>query len=112
MEPAGNGQVPGPDRHGGLVADSDGELHDRPDMERLGAQAQRLQRRLSRRQKGSKRRAKTQRQLAKVRRKNAPRRDNRHHRVSGKLAGMAGVIAVEGMRVRGMTRSWGARGIQ
>ena len=74
-------------------------------MKRLDAQAQRLQRRLSRRRKGSKRREKARRHLAKVRRRIANRRKNWHHHVSRKLAGKAGTVAVEGLNVKGMTRS-------
>ena len=107
-EPADNGVVIGLDRNGGQVADSDGELHVMPDMDRLDAQAQRLQRRLSRRQKGSRRREKAKRHLAKVRRKIANRRRNWHHHVSRRLAAKAGTVAVEGLNVKGMTRS--ARG--
>ena len=79
-----------------------------PDMKRLDAQAQRLQRRLSRRQKKSRRREKAKRHLAKVRRKIASRRHDWHHHVSKELSGKAGTIAVEGLNVKGMTRS--ARG--
>ena len=104
-EPADNGVVLGLDRNGGQVADSDGELHEMPNMKRLNAQAQRLQRRLSRREKGSKRREKAKRHLAKVRRKIANRRHNWHHHVSRELARKAGTIAVEGLNVKGMTRS-------
>ena len=104
-EPADNGHVLGLDRNGGQVADSDGALHEMPDMARLDAQAQRLQRRLSRRRKGSKRRERAKRHLAKVRRKIANRRKNWHHHVSRKLATKAGTVAVEGLNVKGMTRS-------
>ena len=104
-EPAGNGHVLGLDRNGGQVADSDGELHAMPDLARLEAQARRLQRRLSRRRKGSKRREKAKRHLAKVRRRIANRRHNWHHHVSRKLAAKAGTVAVEGLNVKGMTRS-------
>ena len=74
-------------------------------MKRLDAQAQRLQRRLSRRRKGSRRRERTKLHLAKVRRKIANRRKNWHHHVSRKLATKAGTVAVEGLNVKGMTRS-------
>ena len=104
-EPADNGHVLGLDRNGGQVADSDGALHEMPDMKRLDAQAQRLQRRLSRRRKGSNRREKAKLHLAKVRRKIANRRKNWHHHVSRKLATKAGTVAVEGLNVKGMTRS-------
>ena len=104
-EPAGNGRVLGLDRNGGQVADSDGELHEMPDLARLEAQARRLQRRLSRRRKGSKRRERAKRHLAKVRRRIANRRHNWHHHVSRKLAAKAGTVAVEGLNVKGMTRS-------
>ena len=104
-EPADDGHVLGLDRNGGQVADSDGALHEMPDMKRLDAQAQRVQRRLSRRRKGSKRREKAKRHLAKVRRKIASRRKNWHHHVSRKLATKAGTVAVEGLNVKGMTRS-------
>ena len=104
-EPAGNGHVLGLDRNGGQVADSDGEVREMPDLARLEAQARRLQRRLSRRRKGSKRREKAKRHLAKVRRRIANRRHNWHHHVSRKLAAKAGTVAVEGLNVKGMTRS-------
>ncbi len=104
-EPADNGHVLGLDRNGGQVADSDGTLHEMPDMARLDARAQRLQRRLSRRRKGSNRREKAKRHLAKVRRKIASRRKSWHHHVSRKLAAKSGTVAVEGLNVKGMTRS-------
>ena len=104
-EPAGNGHVLGLDRNGGQVADSDGEVREMPDLARLEAQARRLQRRLSRRRKGSKRREKAKRHLAKVRRRIASRRHNWHHHVSRKPSAKAGTVAVEGLNVKGMTRS-------
>ncbi len=55
-EPADNGHALGLDRNAGQVADSDGELHGMPDMDRLAALGGRLQRKLSRQRKASKRR--------------------------------------------------------
>ncbi len=103
--PADNGHVLGLDRNGGQVADSDGELHDMPDLAQLEAQARRLQRRVSRRRKGSRHRERARRHLAKVRRRIANRRRNWHHHVSRRLAAKAGAVAVEGLDVKGMTRS-------
>ena len=104
-EPTDNGIVLGLDRNGGQVADSDGVLHEMPDMKRLDGKAWRLQRQLSRRKKGSKRRERTKRHLAKVQRKKAQKRHDWHHHVSKALAVKAGSIAVEGLNVKGMTRS-------
>ena len=77
-EPAGNGCAIGLDRNGGQVADSEGGLHEMPDMDR---------------------------RLAKMRRKIANRLRNWHHHVSRKLAAKAGTIAIEGPSVRAMTKS-------
>ncbi|MDE0524146.1 MAG: RNA-guided endonuclease TnpB family protein [Boseongicola sp.] len=104
-EPAGNGRAVGLDRNGGQVADSDGELCVMPDMARLEARSRRLQRKLSRRRKARRRRERTKRHLARVRRRIASRRRNWHHDVSRKLAAKAGTVAVEGLNVKGMTRS-------
>ena len=104
-EPADNGIVLGLDRNGGQVADSDGVLHEMPDMKQLDGKARRLQRRLSRWKKGSRRRERTKRHLAKVQRKKAQKRHDWHHHVSKTLAVKAGTIAVEGLNVKGMTRS-------
>ena len=104
-EPADNGIVLGLDRNGGQVADSDGVLHEMPDMIRHDGKARRLQRRLSRRKKGSRRRERTKRHLAKVQRKKAQKRHDWHHHVSKTLAVKAGSIAVEGLNVKRMTRS-------
>ena len=104
-EPAGNGHVLGLDRNGGQVADSDGCLHEMPDMKRLDGQAKRLQRKMSRQRKASRRRERTKRHLAKVRRKIANKRQDWHHNVSRNLATKAGEVAVENLNVKGMTRS-------
>ncbi len=104
-EPADNGCAIGLDRNAGQVADSDGELHGTPDMDRLAAQGGRLQRKLSRQRKASKRRERTRRHLAKVRHRIASRRRNWQHHVSRNLAAKAGMIAVEGLNAKGMTRS-------
>ena len=51
-----NGHVVGVDRNVRQVADSDGEIHRMPDLERLNAKVRRHQRALSRKKKGSNRR--------------------------------------------------------
>ncbi|MYA87361.1 MAG: transposase [Boseongicola sp. SB0662_bin_57] len=104
-EPADNGRSVGLDRNGGQVADSDGELHVMPDMARLEARSRRLQRKLSRQRKASRRRERTKLRLARLRRKIANRRHNWHHHVSRRLAAKAGTVVVEGLDVKGMTRS-------
>ncbi len=104
-EPADNGCALGLDRNAGQVADSDGEMHEMPDMDRLAAQGGRLQRRLSRQRKASRRRERTKRHHAKVMRKIANRRHNWHHHVSRKLAAKAGTVAVENLHVQAMTKS-------
>ncbi|MYF89919.1 MAG: hypothetical protein F4186_11620 [Boseongicola sp. SB0676_bin_33] len=73
-EPADYGHMLGFDRNCGQVADSDGELHEMPDMSRLEGRARRLQRKLSRQEQRSKRRERTKRHLAKTRRRIANRR--------------------------------------
>ncbi len=104
-EPADNGHAIGLDRNAGQVADSDGEMHGMPDMDRLAAQGGRLQRKLSRQRKASRRRERTKRHHAKVMRKIANRRHDWHHHVSRKLAAKAGTVAVENLHVRAMTKS-------
>ncbi len=76
-----------------------------PDMARLEARSRRLQRKPSRQRKASWRRERTKRHLSRVRRKIANRRKNWHHHVSRRLAAEAGTVAVEGLNVKGMTRS-------
>ncbi len=104
-EPADNGHAIGLDRNAGQVADSDGGMHEMPGPGRLAAKGRRLQRRIARRKKASRRREKAKRHHARVMRRIANRRHDWHHHASRDLAAKAGTVAVEGLNVKGMTKS-------
>jgi putative transposase len=85
---------------------SDGETIANP---RLGTEMagdiRRAQRALSRRKRGSKRREKARRHLQRLQRKLADRRQTFLHQRSARLTTAYGMIAVENLTVRNMTRS-------
>ena len=98
----------GVDRNVRQVADSDGEIHRMPDLERLNAKVRRHQRALSRKKKGSNRRKKAVRKVARAARRLAIARKAWLHRTSRRLADKAGTVVIEKLDTATMTRS--ARG--
>ena len=103
-----NGHAIGVDRNVRQVADSDGETHRMPGLERLNARVRRHQRALSRRKKGSNRRKEAVRKVTRAERRLANARKAWLHRTSRKLADRAGTVVIEKLDTRAMTRS--ARG--
>ena len=84
---------------------SDGTEIDNPrQLKRRLAQLRRCQRRLSRRKRGSQRRRKAAVVLAKAHRKIRNQRAAFHHNVSRWLVDRYGVIAVENLNVKGLSR--------
>ena len=100
-----NGHVLGVDRNVRQVADSDGEIHRMPDLERLNAKVRRHQRALSRKKKGSNRRKKAVRKVARAARRLANARKAWLHRTSRRLADKAGTVVIEKLDTATMTRS-------
>ena len=103
-----NGLALGVDMNCGQVAASTGELLRIPDMARLQARKRRYQRMVSRRRKGSNRRNLARHRLARTQRRIATIRHRWHHETSRTLADTAGLLAVEDLKAKAMTRS--ARG--
>ena len=103
-----NGLAVGVDMNCGQVAVSTGDILHQPDIERLEARKRRYQRMMARRQRGSTRRADARRRYCKTQRKIANVRHNWHHHVSRSLATTAGLVVVEDLNVKQMTRT--ARG--
>lgn len=104
-EPVDNGHAIGVDMNAGQVADSDGRIHDMPDMRRLEARKRRYSRKLARQRRGSRRRERTRERLAKTHRRIAMKRRDWHHHVSRRLANDAGTVVIEDLPTRNMTRS-------
>ena len=100
-----NGHAIGVDRNVRQVADSDGEIHRMPGLERLNARVRRHKRALSRKKKGSNRRKKAVRKVARAERRLANARKAWLHRTSRKLADRAGTVVIEKLDTRAMTRS-------
>ena len=103
-----NGLALGVDMNCGQVAASTGDLLQMPDMARLQARKRRYQRRVARRRKGSNRRNVARRRLARTQRRIATIRHRWHHETSRTLADTAGLLAIEDLKTKAMTRS--ARG--
>ena len=100
-----DGLVIGVDGNVGQVARSSGHILRQPDTARLEARRRRYQRMVSRRQKGSNRRDRARRRLAKVSREIAMCRRNWHDHVSRTIADSAGLVVVEDLRLKNMTKS-------
>ena len=100
-----DGRVIGVDGNVGQVALSTGHLLRQPDTARLEARRRRYQRMVSRRQKGSNRRDRARRRLAKVSRQIAMCRRNWHDHASRTIADSAGLVVVEDLRLKTMTKS-------
>jgi len=100
-----NGLALGVDMNCGQVAASTGDLLQMPDMARLQARKRRYQRRVARRRKGSNRRNVARRRLARTQRRIATIRHRWHHETSRMLAGTAGLLAIEDLKTKAMTRS-------
>ena len=100
-----NGLAVGIDMNSGQVAVSTGDILWHPDISRLEARRRRYQRRMARCQKGSMRRRKSRHLAAKTSRRIAHARSNWHHGVSRVLGDTAGLVVVENLRVKAMTRS-------
>ena len=100
-----NGYAIGVDRNAGQIATSDGFLLRMPDTARLEARKRRYQRMMCRRKKGSKRRALARYRCAKTQRKIAMVRADWQHQVSRELADSVGMIVVEALKTKNMTRS-------
>ena len=90
------------------MAASTGDLLRLPDMARLQARKRRYQRMVARRRKGSNRRNLARHRLARTQRRIATIRHRWHHETSRILAGTAGLLAIEDLKTKAMTRS--ARG--
>ena len=103
-----NGLALGVDMNCGQVAASTGDLLRMPDMARLQARKRRYQRMVSRRRKGSNRRNLARHRLARTQRRIATIRHRWHHDTSRTLADTAGLLAIEDLKTKAMTRS--ARG--
>ena len=103
-----NGLALGVDMNCGQVAASTGDLLRLPDMARLQARKRRYQRMVARRRKGSNRRNLARHRLARTQRRIATIRHRWHHETSRILAGTAGLLAIEDLNTKAMTRS--ARG--
>ena len=103
-----NGLALGVDMNCGQVAVSTGDLLRMPDMARLQARKRRYQRMVARRRKGSNRRNLARHRLARTQRRIATIRHRWHHQTSRILAGTAGLLAIEDLKTKAMTRS--ARG--
>ena len=103
-----NGLALGVDMNCGQVAASTGDLLRMPDMARLQARKRRYQRMVARRRKGSNRRNLARHRLARTQRRIATIRHRWHHETSRILAGTAGLLAIEDLKTKAMTRS--ARG--
>jgi putative transposase len=92
-----------------LVADSDGGFVENPrHAERMQPRIRRAQRTVARRQKGSKNQQKARVKVARLQRKVRRQREHTLHVASKGYAKNHGVILVEDLRIRNMTRS--ARG--
>ena len=100
-----NGHAIGVDRNVRQMADSDGEIHRMPGLERLNARLRRHKRALSRKKKGSNRRKQAVRKVARAERRLANARKAWLHRTSRKLADRAGTVVIEKLDTRAMTRS-------
>ena len=100
-----DGLVISVDGNVGQVALSSGHILRQPDTSRLEARRRRYQRMVSRRQKGSNRRDRARRRLAKVSRQIAMCRRNWHDHVSRTIANSAGLVVVEDLRLKNMTKS-------
>ena len=100
-----NGLALGVDMNCGQVAASTGDLLRMPDMARLQARKRRYQRMVARRRKGSNRRSRARRRLARTQRRIATIRHRWHHETSRTLADTAGLLAVENLKTKAMTRS-------
>ncbi len=103
-----NGLALGVDMNCGQVAASTGDVLSMPDMARLQARKRRYQRMMARRRKGSNRRNLARHRLARTQRRIATIRHRWHHDTSRILAGTAGLLAIEDLKAKAMTRS--ARG--
>ena len=103
-----NGLALGVDMNCGQVAASTGDLLRMPDMARLQARKRRYQRMMARRRKGSNRRNLARHRLARTQRRIATIRHRWHHETSRVLADTAGLLAIEDLKTKAMTRS--ARG--
>ena len=100
-----NGLALGVDMNCGQVAASTGDLLRMPDMARLQARKRRYQRMVARRRKGSNRRSRARRRLARTQRRIATIRHRWHHETSRMLADTAGLLVVEDLKTKAMTRS-------
>ena len=103
-----NGLALGVDMNCGQVVASTGDVLRMPDMARLQARKRRYQRMVARRRKGSKRRNLARHRLARTQRRIATIRHRWQHETSRIFAGTAGLLAIEDLKTKAMTRS--ARG--
>ena len=103
-----NGLALGVDMNCGQVAASTGDLLRMPDMARLQARKRRYQRMVARRRKGSNRRNRARHRLARTQRRISTIRHRWHHETSRIFADTAGLLAIEDLNTKAMTRS--ARG--
>ena len=100
-----NGLALGVDMNCGQVAASTGDLLQMPDMARLQVRKRRYQRVVARRRKGSNRRHVARHRLARTQRRIATVRHRWHHETSRMLAGTAGLLVIEDLKTKAMTRS-------
>ena len=100
-----NGLALGVDMNCGQVAASSGDVLRMPDVARLQARKRRYQRMMARRRKGSNRRNLARHRLARTQRRIATIRHRWHHETSRILADTAGLLAIEDLKTKAMTRS-------
>ena len=100
-----NGLAVGVDMNVGQVATSTGDIIRLPDMALLEARRKRYQRRMERQVEGSKRRQLTKDRLARISRKIANARHNWAHHTSRTITDTAGLVVIEGLKTKNMTRT-------
>ena len=105
VQPIDNGLALGVDMNVGQVAVSTGDILRASDTSRLEARRKRYQRMMARRCRGSKRRAVARHRAAKTSRRIATIHHNWHHHISRVLANSAGLVCIEDLKTRNMTRS-------
>ena len=107
-----NGLAIGVDMNCGQVAASTGDILRAPDVSRIDARRKRYQRRMARARKGSARRARWRRRAVKAARRKRNIGGNWRHETSRTLADTAGLVVVEDLKIKGMTRKGkGKRGL-
>ena len=109
VEPNNNPNTVGIDRNVRQVAvvdtDNNSNLYHMPDMAKKEARRKRYQRKMERQVKDSKRRYKTKLKLQKCSRHLKNTRNDWHHQTSREIANRAGLVVLEDLNTKGMTKS-------